>query len=1347
MAVRLQASGPTGREPKASNGDPVEETFGRYRLLERLAQGSMAEVWKAKSFGVEGFEKILAVKRVLPELARSRRFSEAFVREAKHAVRLSHANIVQVFDFGAVVEDGSTSYFVAMEYVAGIDLGTLLARCREQRIDLPVGMCVYVASELAKGLDHAHRRRDEQLQPLGIVHGDVRPRNVLLSWEGEVKLADFGLGRARDALERDSALLAPSPAHCSYMSPEQARGQEIDARGDLFSLALVFYEALTGINPLRASTEKETLRRAQDCEIPPVEALRPDLPEGIGALLENGLCPAREERLGDAARLYERLVSCLYASGARFGANELSTFLAGFRTASAPPPSPVLPSIPPGVLEPDDARDEIPVYDEDDTPVELPAVVRPSSIRALDPASASVAAVWAAELGERRDVTALVFLLGLPGAKRARRRNRVREIVLRYGGQVIEDEADHLAALFGLVEPDGHDTSTAVRCAMVALRRAGTVDPDGTSVRPSTRHMSAGIHAARILVLPAGEARRDERLAGLLSTATDMARLRERACGISGSAARHVVSLFRFEPIEPHSGTPRSGGLVVKGPRTRVGGRGRFVGRKFELRRLGEILWMAARHRAHVITLRGPPGIGKTRMLYEAERRLRKEDYKVGFYLATCPPHGRAIAFSAVGAMLQVLCGIKEGDSRERALEVEPRLRALGLLDEEVAAVLYQLGASREGTTMAALRAGFARMIASLGADQLHVFAWDGAEALDEASYEVLSHAFARAAESRVVFILSLRDDAAPHPLETHPNHHGIPLGELDEAETRELITRRTGVDEAPPELVEFCRGRAKGHPLFVEELIKELLHSGALIVHDRRVVEFKSSAEMTIPRQLRALVAARTMRLSAEQKRALQAASVLGDPIELSTLALMVGEPMAKIERLASTLEELAIIRRMGAAEIAFVSPLIAEVVADSLPVEGQRQMHAAAALAIEAQLGERAFEQADRLATHLWKAGDRDGAAIHSARSAERKIAAGHYEGAAADALRALELCEPSKHDPGELVAWLGRLARAVYRARTARELPTLIGPVLAHIDRTGDPRARVAARIELASALVSTHEFDGADQCLQAAEALAEGQSPVLLRMAILTEAELARRRGDYVGALRRFEELALSPLDDPSVAHRVLTGLALSYAALGSPDQAKHALGRAEGLRLDGDVAPACERAKLRQVVALMSRDFAGAVRAGEAAVELAREAGLRYETAINLQLLGEALFRAGDLPRAYATFAQSAALCEEIAEERLLAHNRSFLAYLDSASDFDGALRTLEESIAYAHAHRYVRDEVNARYLLAKLESRQSQADARAEYDRCLRLARSVGLRLVAEDCVSALATSEESALA
>jgi eukaryotic-like serine/threonine-protein kinase len=444
-------------------------------------------------------------------------------------------------------------------------------------------------------------------------------------------------------------------------------------------------------------------------------------------------------------------------------------------------------------------------------------------------------------------------------------------------------------------------------------------------------------------------------------------------------------------------------------------------------------------------------------------------------------------------------------------------------------------------------------------------------------------------------------------------------------------------------------------------------------------------------------------------------------------------------VEKTAASLEEREFVRRTGTSSIAFSSPLMGEVIVDALPTEARREMHAAAAAACEAALGDGAIEQADRIANHLYEAGDRDRAAGYFARSAQRNLLGGNYEGAARETIRALELCDLARHPAAELGAWLSQLATAVYRVRVAREVPHLMEQLLAQIDRTGDLRTRVTARVDLANVLVSIHELETADHYLEAAKSMAADE-PRLVRLAILTEAELARRRGDYLKALERFEEASKLGTDDAGTGHRTLMGLALAYAASGAEQRARATLVSAEKFADADDFGLLCERAKLEQLIAFFSRDFPGAIEAGQKAVEMARQAGLAYEVAINLHILGEALFRNEEYPRAYACFQQSTAICDEIASERLRAHNGSSLAYLDAVTDYDGACAVLRESIEYAHAPNYSWDEVDARFLLAKLLKQEGHIEeAKAEFERCRELAQSVGLRLMDEDCRTALA--------
>ncbi len=624
----------------------MNAAFGRYRLLERLGQGGMAEVFKAKSYGVEGFEKILVIKRILPELAQSQDFVDMFIHEAKLAVRLSHANIVQVFDLGKAPggESGGVvqpdSYYIAMEYVHGLDLATVLARSRRQQLVLPTQLGVYVTSEIAKGLDHAHRRRDEQMRPLGIVHRDVSPQNALLSFEGEVKVTDFGIAKARGALEQSTAEDTRSrrlQGKFAYMSPEQARGEAVDARSDLFSLGTILYECVASVNPFSAPTTFETLRRVQACEYPPIELLRPDVPQELVTILRTAMAKEPGDRYPDAGRMYEALLAFLYAQGSRYGAHDLAEFLSRFResreSSSVSTPAPML-----------EAEAGGPTMDR--TPVEIPSARPGSSVRVQG--VRFVAIDRAVEMGERREVTALV--IELPRDTPTADIERAASIVERWGGRTYRKEEGHIAALFGLGDPDGRDTEMATRCALVALRSLDSALSPG-----------AGLHSGRIHVSHDGTATQDERLGALFDTARDLARACEGGVAMSSHAMRQVKALFEFESMADTSRLVSNvSAVLVKDVRGAADAFGRFVGRKDELRRIGEVLAFATKRSARLLTIRGDHGIGKTRLFYEVERRLRKGGYNVGFHVAACPPRGNEFPLSGLVAMLQVLCGTTE---------------------------------------------------------------------------------------------------------------------------------------------------------------------------------------------------------------------------------------------------------------------------------------------------------------------------------------------------------------------------------------------------------------------------------------------------------------------------------------------------------------------------------------------------------------------------------------------------------------------------------------------------------------------------------------------------------------
>jgi tRNA A-37 threonylcarbamoyl transferase component Bud32 len=279
-----------------------EQPLRRYDLLERIAVGGMAEVFRAKAHGAHGFEKTLAIKRILPDLARDAEFENRFIAEAKVAVSLTHANVVQIFDFGRF----AGSLYIAMEYVDGPDLGRYL-KSAAAHDGVPLGAAMHVAMEMCKGLDVAHARK--------VVHSDISPSNILLSRRGEVKIADFGIARAAadSADAKDVAHAGRVMGKWPYMSPEQTRGEPLDARSDLFSAAVVMYELFTCEKLFQGRDVDALVDSVRTMVIPPPSASRPSLPPALDEVLGKALARDPARRYQHASELLRALLEVSYS--------------------------------------------------------------------------------------------------------------------------------------------------------------------------------------------------------------------------------------------------------------------------------------------------------------------------------------------------------------------------------------------------------------------------------------------------------------------------------------------------------------------------------------------------------------------------------------------------------------------------------------------------------------------------------------------------------------------------------------------------------------------------------------------------------------------------------------------------------------------------------------------------------------------------------------------------------------------------------------------------------------------------------------------------------------------------
>ena len=277
---------------------PIEE-YGNYFLLEKIAVGGMAELFKAQQRGVQGFQKIVAIKRILAHFSENEDFVTMFIDEAKLAAQLTHPNIVQIFDLGK----SGNSYYIAMEYVNGRDLRTLLKKVREYGRPFPEQVAAFVVMKVAAALDYAHRKRGFDDRELKLVHRDISPQNVILSTEGAVKLVDFGIAKA--ASKASHTMAGALKGKLLYMSPEQAMGLPLDNRSDLYSLGLVLFELLTGERCFQSDSELGVLEKVRLGRIADLATLNPNVSREMVAIVSRALQKSVDHRY-PSARFMER---------------------------------------------------------------------------------------------------------------------------------------------------------------------------------------------------------------------------------------------------------------------------------------------------------------------------------------------------------------------------------------------------------------------------------------------------------------------------------------------------------------------------------------------------------------------------------------------------------------------------------------------------------------------------------------------------------------------------------------------------------------------------------------------------------------------------------------------------------------------------------------------------------------------------------------------------------------------------------------------------------------------------------------------------------------------------------
>lgn len=298
------------------------EQFGKYILLEKLASGGMAEVFLAKSLGASGVNKFLAIKRILPQYSDNKDFIDMFKEEAKIAVNLNHGSVVSIYDFG--IERGQ--FYLVMEYVEGRNLRQVLNELKKRSQQFSIEQIVYMMKEVAAGIDHAHRLIDGTTgKPLNLVHRDMSPQNIMVSYEGEVKVIDFGIAKAESQLEQTKT--GTLKGKFGYMSPEQADGQSIDSRTDLFSLGIVLWELLAHDRLFTSNSEAAILRKIRECQIPSIRKINPSIPTELENIVNKSLAKDRSLRYQTAAAFHKDLNRFLNTEYPDFSSHDFAVFV------------------------------------------------------------------------------------------------------------------------------------------------------------------------------------------------------------------------------------------------------------------------------------------------------------------------------------------------------------------------------------------------------------------------------------------------------------------------------------------------------------------------------------------------------------------------------------------------------------------------------------------------------------------------------------------------------------------------------------------------------------------------------------------------------------------------------------------------------------------------------------------------------------------------------------------------------------------------------------------------------------------------------------------------------------
>ncbi|HWM88127.1 MAG TPA: protein kinase, partial [Kofleriaceae bacterium] len=1154
------------------------EQFGKYQLIRRIGTGGMAEVFLARTAVAQGLSKQLVIKKIHPAFARSRQFAAMFVDEARIALGLNHPNIVQVFDFGQLGEN----YFLAMEYVEGLDLLRVMQEVSRQRTMVPLGLCAYIVQQVAKGLDYAHRKSDDFGEPLGIVHRDISPQNVLLSYDGAVKIVDFGIARAIDVHEEEGVV----KGKFAYMAPEQARGELVDRRADVYSAGVVLFELATG-RPLFPGKGKDVLVHVKGGAIPRPRDFNRDVPPELEEIILKALAFHRDDRYQTGRDLQNALGRFQFdlarQTGDLFDSGVLAQFIANVlqpserrssqRTTSPPPvtPAPVARGTDPQRRRSRDSTAP--------PPLEPPRETRERKHVLVLEGHVCGAGALERRLGRREALRLVQEFLAV-----------ARDIAYKHEAYLHRVDDSGLTCVIGLPMASEEDASRSIRLGLALIE---ALDGIGLDVEPDLR-LAVGLQRGVALIRRNAEARSGFELS---AATTGMARrLASEAQGgdilCGGAVARVAHDDWSFEELatidlpagaavegeadwDPSSSRQRARVYRVRGPKERVQRlreRGRaaaeLVGRELELKALRDAyrdVLVRGGHR-YVVVL-GEAGVGKGAL--------------IGAFLDSIPAGQAVVLHAAARAAtsltpLGVLAdlgrdflGLAEGaEPREvlRRLEAAARLFYFAPGDEAEVPALVRAAAPlfgarvEDGPDMDAderrerIKKVMIRIERTFSADRPLIVATEDAHWADDQSMELFREHLSVPASRPLLVIFTARPDRRVLELSRVARADLIRLEELDQSARMELILRRFEPDESMRELAKHILARTGGNPLFINEMIDSLVDRGILASsappngkegnqgdgtsdgrHDGLLRWVVRDAPLQVPATVEALLVTRIDQLPPAEKEALVCASVLGRRFSASLVEELGGRPSAEA---LDGLVERGLLQRHGAQQVAFRNDLTMSAAYGLLPEEERSQMHRTAARLLSGSPSYRPGQDDAVIARHLELAGDGESAADYYLRAAAHAVDVGGSQDAFRQLTRALKLLPAGYHER----RFTARSQREDVLRRLARRPAQLreIDAMRREAEALADPARLALAHSRLAQFYIDVRRLPSAARAAGPALSYArEARAPLAEAEALRLRADIERLSGQTAEALALCEQaLALCGDDRDGLHQRAL-----------------------------------------------------------------------------------------------------------------------------------------------------------------------------------------------------------------